>query len=122
MAWLYRQPQETVEGGWVWPGRTVGAMDGAIEPPWMGLRRVLPGHTYPTSPQQPSAALDVDIASAGAGRSPADPHSPNISGRGRMIRPPCPVTLSCLRCCCCPACGPGWPPHAPSTAACRATP
>ncbi|WP_353080581.1 hypothetical protein, partial [Stenotrophomonas sepilia] len=23
-------------------GRTVGAMDGAIEPPWMGLRRVLP--------------------------------------------------------------------------------
>ncbi len=63
--------------------------------PWMGLRRVLPGHTHPTSPQLPSAALAVDVASAGAGRSPAGPHSPNISGRGRMIRPPCPVALSC---------------------------
>ena len=27
--------------------RTVGAMDGAIEPPWMGLRRVLPWVTPP---------------------------------------------------------------------------
>ena len=37
--------RETVRGGAVWVGRTVGAMDGAIEPPWMGLRRVLPAHT-----------------------------------------------------------------------------
>jgi len=41
--------QESVRGGAVWVGRTVGAMDGAIEPPWMGLRRVLPTHTAPPS-------------------------------------------------------------------------
>jgi len=29
----------------VWAGGTVGAMDGAIEPPWTGLRRVPPAHT-----------------------------------------------------------------------------
>ncbi|MBN5148506.1 hypothetical protein JY412_17435, partial [Stenotrophomonas maltophilia] len=45
----YQQPPESVEGGAVWMGRTVGAMDGAIEPPWMGLRRVLPTHTAPPS-------------------------------------------------------------------------
>jgi len=33
----------------VWVGRTVGAMDGAIEPPGMGSRRVLPTHTAPPS-------------------------------------------------------------------------
>ncbi len=37
----YQQQQEIVRGGAVWVGRTVGAMDGAIEPPWTGLRRVL---------------------------------------------------------------------------------
>jgi len=37
----YQQPREPVGGGAVWACRTVGAMDGAIEPPWMGLRRVL---------------------------------------------------------------------------------
>ena len=41
--------RETVEGGAVWVCRTVGAMDGAIEPPWMGLRRVLHTHTAPPS-------------------------------------------------------------------------
>ncbi|MEL5936985.1 hypothetical protein AAGG42_18785, partial [Stenotrophomonas maltophilia] len=30
--------QETVKGRAGWVCRTVGAMDGAIEPPWMGLR------------------------------------------------------------------------------------
>jgi len=35
------------QGGAVWACRTVGAMDGAIEPPWMGLRRVLQAHTAP---------------------------------------------------------------------------
>ena len=45
----YQQPREPVRGGAVWVGRTVGAMDGAIEPPWMGSRRVLPTHTaHPT--------------------------------------------------------------------------
>ncbi|HHA2527446.1 TPA: hypothetical protein ACOECO_003865, partial [Stenotrophomonas maltophilia] len=29
----YQQPPESVRGGAVWAGRTVGAMDGAIEPP-----------------------------------------------------------------------------------------
>jgi len=33
-----------------WAGRTVGAMDGAIEPPWMGSRRVLPAHPDPANP------------------------------------------------------------------------
>ncbi|AVK73167.1 hypothetical protein D7Y46_03085 [Stenotrophomonas maltophilia] len=47
MAWIYHRHQEPVGGGAVWVGRTVGAMDGAIEPPGMGLRRVLPAHTAP---------------------------------------------------------------------------
>jgi len=33
--------RETFEQGWMGRRRTVGAMDGAIEPPRMGLRRVL---------------------------------------------------------------------------------
>ncbi|WP_336324744.1 hypothetical protein, partial [Stenotrophomonas muris] len=41
-AWKTNRYRETVGGGAVWVGRTVGAMDGAIEPPWMGSRRVLP--------------------------------------------------------------------------------
>ena len=49
-AWIY-QMADPVRGGVVWAGRTVGAMDGAIEPPWMGLRRVLPTHTAPPSAQ-----------------------------------------------------------------------
>jgi len=43
----------------VWVGRTVGAMDGAIEPPGMGLRRVLPTHTAPPNKQKARAALGV---------------------------------------------------------------
>ncbi len=57
--------RETVGGGAVWGCRTVGAMDGAIEPPGTGLRRVLQPHTAPPNPQQPRAALA--LASAGAG-------------------------------------------------------
>ena len=30
-------------------------MDGAIEPPWTGLRRVLPAHPDPAIPQQRTA-------------------------------------------------------------------
>ncbi|MDQ7309483.1 hypothetical protein O0J71_21280, partial [Stenotrophomonas sp. Sm3119] len=37
----HQQQQEPVSGGVGWICRTVGAMDGAIEPPWTGLRRVL---------------------------------------------------------------------------------
>ncbi len=36
-----RRSRKSVGGGGVGASRTVGAMDGAIEPPWMGLRRVL---------------------------------------------------------------------------------
>ncbi|WP_164079768.1 hypothetical protein [Stenotrophomonas maltophilia] len=53
----YQQQQDTVEGGAVWVGRTVGAMDGAIEPPWKGLRRVLTTHTAPPSPRNPLLLL-----------------------------------------------------------------
>jgi len=49
--------RETVEGGAVWACRTVGAMDGAIEPPWMGSRRVLQAHTAPPSPQKAQSRL-----------------------------------------------------------------
>ncbi len=49
----YQQPQESVRGGAVWVGRTVGAMDGAIEPLWTGLRRVLTTHTAPPSHAMP---------------------------------------------------------------------
>ncbi|QGL66412.1 hypothetical protein FEO86_03525 [Stenotrophomonas maltophilia] len=69
MAWMYCGSRETVEGGAVWVCRTVGAMDGAIEPPWTGLRRVLQTHT--AQPFHGMPAFDVDVASAGAGRSPA---------------------------------------------------
>ncbi|WP_204373654.1 hypothetical protein, partial [Stenotrophomonas maltophilia] len=34
---LAHRHRETVEGGTGAAGRTVGAMDGAIEPPWTGL-------------------------------------------------------------------------------------
>ena len=49
--------RETVRGGAVWACRTVGAMDGAIEPPWMGLRRVLPTHTPPPTKQKSQSRL-----------------------------------------------------------------
>ncbi len=43
---------KSVRGGAVWLCRTVGAMDGAIEPPWMGLRRVLTA----TAPRHPTGS------------------------------------------------------------------
>ena len=45
MAWIYCRSRKSVEGGVVGASRTVGAMDGAIEPPWTGLRRVPPART-----------------------------------------------------------------------------
>ncbi len=90
MAWIDRVDQgrhlPTAAGicrRWaVWGCRTVGAMDGAIEPPRMGLRRVLQPHTAPPDHRQSRAALalalalalDSALASAGAGRSPAETH------------------------------------------------
>ncbi len=57
--------RETVGGGAVWVGRTVGAMDGAIEPPGTGLRRVLPTHTAPPNQQKPRAASALDLPTSG---------------------------------------------------------
>ena len=54
---LTNRHRETVRGGAVWVGRTVGAMDGAIEPPWMGLRRVLPTQTAPPNKQKSQSRL-----------------------------------------------------------------
>ncbi len=61
---LAHRHRETVGGGAVWVGRTVGAMDGAIEPPGTGLRRVLPTHTAPPNPQKPRAAFAFALALA----------------------------------------------------------
>ncbi|AVJ31744.1 hypothetical protein CLM74_02590 [Stenotrophomonas sp. MYb57] len=82
MAWIYRNEcnrhREPVEGGAVWGCRTVGAMDGAIEPPWMGLRRVLQPHTAPPNPQKTQSRLlqllrPLLWLEAGAGCNPAAP-------------------------------------------------
>ncbi len=64
---LTHRHRETVGGGAVWGSRTVGAMDGAIEPPGTGLRRVLQPHTAPPNPQQSRAALALALALASAG-------------------------------------------------------
>ncbi|MBA0312130.1 hypothetical protein B9Y85_02455 [Stenotrophomonas maltophilia] len=53
----YQQLPESVGGGAMWVGRTVGAMDGAIEPPRMGLRRVLPTHMAPPNQQKASSGF-----------------------------------------------------------------
>ncbi len=83
MVWMTNRHPETVGGGAVWVGRTVGAMDGAIEPPWMGLRRVLPTHTAPPNSQQTRAALAFDVAlacKAGAGlQALPNPHYGRVS-------------------------------------------
>ncbi len=57
------RPQEIVGGRPGGPGRTVGAMDGAIEPPWMGLRRVLTTHTAPPSHGMHAVAVASAVAS-----------------------------------------------------------
>ena len=98
--------RETVEGGEVWVGRTVGAMDGAIEPPgvralclrstasqapertaasgWAGprkggLRRVLPVHTALPNQQKTRAALALALAVAlASSRCRAQPCRPTL--------------------------------------------
>ncbi len=72
-----RRSRKSVGGGVVGASRTVGAMDGAIEPPWMGLRRVLLASTAPPAHRKPALAVALAVAvasalaSAGAGRRPA---------------------------------------------------
>jgi hypothetical protein len=74
-------------------GRTVGAMDGAIEPPRTGLRRVLPIHTAPPATESPLLPLTLSLPLPlplplirqvqGAGL-PNTPTAPNArSGRNR---------------------------------------
>ena len=73
---LTHRHRETVGGGAVWGSRTVGAMDGAIEPPGTGLRRVLQPHTAPPNQQKARAAFDVAVAVALSrcrAASPAEP-------------------------------------------------
>ncbi|CAM0125416.1 hypothetical protein SMG44B_70124 [Stenotrophomonas maltophilia] len=58
----------------MWACRTVGAMDGAIEPPRTGLRRVLQAHIAPPNQQTRQSRLlplTLPWLVAGAGRSPA---------------------------------------------------
>ncbi len=64
MAWIYRRSRKSVEGGVVGASRTVGAMDGAIEPPWTGLRRVLLAPTTPPSHGMPVVAVAFAFALA----------------------------------------------------------
>jgi hypothetical protein len=61
--------RETVKGGAVWAGRTVGAMDGAIEPPWKGFTACPASPHRPAKPRQPRAALALAVA----GQRPALP-------------------------------------------------
>ena len=95
---LAHRHRETVEGGTGAAGRTVGALDGAIEPPWTGLRRVLPAAPVPPSHQQPRAALAFSRLAVGSTRlwllpaaggpprvSAALPH-PGRSGSSRRCR------------------------------------
>ena len=67
--------QKCVQRRRAWACRTVGAMDGAIEPPWMGSRRVLPSRTLRLPTYQEGAALALALAlsfeSGPAGRRPA---------------------------------------------------
>ncbi|WP_189720001.1 hypothetical protein [Stenotrophomonas maltophilia] len=51
-------------GGVGGQGPLLCAMDGAIEPPGTGLRRVLPTHTAPPNQQKPRAALAFEFALA----------------------------------------------------------
>ncbi|WP_414609327.1 hypothetical protein, partial [Stenotrophomonas sp. BR163] len=50
----YQQPKEFVRGGAVWVGRTVGAMDGAIEPPW--VRALCLRSSASQAPERPAAS------------------------------------------------------------------
>jgi len=118
MAWIHRVDQgrhpptaaESVRGGAVWVCRTVGAMDGAIEPPgvralclrstasqapertaasgWAGprkggLRRVLPAHTAPPNQQKTRAALALAL---GCCRPAAG--TPRVQGAALPTHPP----------------------------------
>jgi len=80
----------SVRGGAVWACRTVGAMDGAIEPPWMGLRRVLQAHTAPPNrtAQPPllilTLPLPLPLLLLAAGPGP-QARAENLTGR-RAVR------------------------------------
>ena len=63
--------RETVEGGEVWVGRTVGAMDGAIEPP--GVRALCLRSTASQAPERTAAS---GWAGLGFTACPANPHRP----------------------------------------------
>ncbi len=81
MAWIvstkvdtHQQHTESVRGGAVWAGRTVGAMDCAIEP--QGEGALLAKHCFASAERQPPAA--GPDRGAGFTACPADPHRPAI--------------------------------------------
>src|SRR6185437_13614387 len=96
---------ETVTGGAVWACRTVGAMDGAIEPPWTGLRRVLQAHTAPPTRRKPRAGccfgfgFGFRLCGCRAAARPALPagfaYVAAESGRGFAGMRDCPAGMKC---------------------------
>ena len=88
---LAHRHREMVGGGAVWVGRTVGAMDGAIEPPGTGSRRVLPTHTAPPNPQKPRAALALALASARRRRTTARQRGTSTSNPIGQLTPVPPM-------------------------------
>gem|GEM_PF-2596898 len=63
--------RETVEGGEVWVGRTVGAMDGAIEPP--GVRALCLRSTASQAPERPAASGWAGLGVRGVSCQPTPP-------------------------------------------------
>ena len=80
------QSRKSVRGGAVWACRTVGAMDGAIEPPW--VRTVCLRSTASQAPER-TAASGWAGPRRGGTACPASPHRPAIPRN------------ACFCCCCC---------------------
>ncbi len=73
---LTHRHRETVGGGAVWCCRTVGAMDGAIEPP--GVRALCLRSTASQAPERPAASGWAGLGVYGVSCSPTPPR-PTIS-------------------------------------------
>ena len=67
----YQQRTESVRGGAVWVGRTVGAMDGAIEPPWVRALRLR--STASQAPERTAASGWAGLGVYGVSRSRTQP-------------------------------------------------
>ena len=69
---LAHRHRETVGGGAVWVGRTVGAMDGAIEPPW--VRALCLRSTASQAPERTAASGWAGLGVYGVSWQPTPPH------------------------------------------------